>query len=98
MDLLVRVIEIKGHCPVYEIGDSFRLEKGYRLICDKPICMHSLASLLPHYNALLISKPEQWGLAGKSDQSKAYIQCLDPAAYTGGGTTIFEITRMGDSG
>ena len=74
MDLIVRVSEIKGRCPVYKVGDSFRLEDGYRLVSDIPLCMHSLASLLPHYNALRVSAPGQWGLAGKEDKSKAYME------------------------
>jgi uncharacterized repeat protein (TIGR04076 family) len=93
MDLVVRVKEIKGHCPVYKIGDTFTLESGYRLVTEIPLCMHSLASLLPHYNALQISKPEGWGLAGREDTTKAYVQCLDPVEYTDGGTVIFEISR-----
>jgi uncharacterized repeat protein (TIGR04076 family) len=95
MDLIIRVKEIKGRCPVYKVGDTFKLEDGYKLVSDFPLCMHSLASLLPHYNALKISEAEEWGLAGKKKGSnKAYIQCLDPAKYTGGGTVIFEITRV----
>ena len=93
MDLIVSVKEIKGHCPVYEVGDRFKLEDGYRLIADRPLCMHSLASLLPYYNALRVSRAAEWGLAGKGDRTKAYVQCLDPAPYTGGGTVIFEISR-----
>jgi hypothetical protein len=53
--------------------------------------MHSLAALLPHYNALRISQPKKWGLAGKDDKTKAYIQCLNPYSHTDGGTAIFEI-------
>ncbi len=93
MDLLIRVKEIKGKCPVYQVGDIFKLEEGYKLVSEKPLCMHSPASLMPHYNALRISEPSQWGLAGKNDQGKAYIQCLDPEAHTGGGTAVFEISR-----
>lgn len=95
MDLIVTVKEIKGRCPVYEVGDCFKLEDGYRLVAEKPLCMHSLASLLPHYNALRVSESSKWGLAGKSDTDKAYVQCLDPAGYTGGGTVIFEVSRTG---
>jgi uncharacterized repeat protein (TIGR04076 family) len=94
MDLIVRVKEIKGTCSVYKIGDTFKLEDGYRLVSDFPLCMHSLASLLPHYNALRISRPQKWGLAGKDDRAKAYIQCLDAYSYTDGGTAIFEIQRV----
>jgi len=94
MDLIVRVKEIKGTCSVYKVGDTFKLKDGYRLVSDIPLCMHSLAALLPHYNALRISKPEKWGLAGKADQTKAYIQCLDAYSYTDGGTAIFEIQKV----
>jgi len=95
MDLIVKVVEIKGNCPVYKVGDSFKLEDGYRLISEIPLCMHSLASLMPHYNALRVSAPAGWGLAGKKHPSKAYVQCLDPVAFTGGGTVVLEITRVG---
>ena len=43
MDLVVRVKEIKGRCPVYTEGDTFRLVNGFRLVSDIPICMHGLA-------------------------------------------------------
>jgi len=93
MNLIICVKEIKGHCPVYEVNDTFKLIDGYKLVSDKPLCMHSLAALLPHYNALRISSPQIWGLAGKEDPEKAYIQCLDAHSYTDGGTAIFEISR-----
>ena len=93
MDLVIRVKDVKGRCPVYKVGDEFTLKDGYRLVADMPICMHSLACLMPHYNALRISQPGQWGLAGKDDASKAYFQCLDAAEYTGGGTVTFEVSR-----
>ncbi|KPK90113.1 hypothetical protein AMJ80_08870 [bacterium SM23_31] len=96
MDLVVKVKEIKGHCPVYKPGDTFKLEDGYRLVTKIPLCMHSLASLLPHYNALRVSEPDKWGLAGKDDKTKAYVQCLDASSYTDGGTVIFEISRINE--
>lgn len=91
MDLIVRVKEIKGTCSVYKVGDTFKLKDGYRLVSKIPLCMHSLAALLPHYNALRISQPKKWGLAGRDDKTKAYIQCLNPYSLTDGGTAIFEI-------
>jgi uncharacterized repeat protein (TIGR04076 family) len=91
MDLIVRVKKIKGTCSVYKVGDTFKLKDGYRLVSKIPLCMHSLAALLPHYNALRISQPKRWGLAGKDDKTKAYIQCLNPYSHTDGGTAIFEI-------
>jgi len=94
LDLVIKVKEIKGHCPVYKLGDTFKLEDGYRLVTKIPLCMHSLASLLPYYNALRVSEPDKWGLAGKDDKTKAYVQCLDASSYTDGGTVIFEISRI----
>lgn len=92
MDLIVKVVQIKGTCPVYSVGDTFRLKDGYQLISDKPLCMHSLASLMPHYNALRISQAAKWGL-GKEGKDAAYVQCLDPMEFTDGGTVVFEITK-----
>ena len=82
---------MKGKCPVFKAGDIFYLEDGYKLSSKIPVCMHSLASIMPYYNAL--SKgitPDQLGLGTKE---KGYFQCLDPCIYTGGGTVIFEIKR-----
>jgi uncharacterized repeat protein (TIGR04076 family) len=95
MDLQVTVKEIKGHCPTYRVGDSFVLKAGYQLVSDIPVCMHGLAALMPYYNALRVSEPEQWGIEGKADKTKAYLQCPDPCDQTGGGTVIFEISKVG---
>lgn len=88
--LLIAVKEIRGKCPAYRAGDSFRIEEGFKLAADFPLCMHSLASLLPYYAALSRGvRPRDLGLAGEGDA--AYLQCLDPCDYTGGGTVIFEV-------
>ena len=94
MDLIVSVKQIKGHCPTYKVGDSFTLKAGDQLVSDGPVCMHALASLMPYYNALRVSEPAQWGLEGKEDKTKAYIQCPDPCEYTSGGTVVFEIAKV----
>lgn len=91
--LKVRVKEIKGKCPIYKEGDFFTISEGYKLnLCNQcPICMHSLASIMPYYVALSRGiSPKSLGLG---DEKKAYIQCLDPCDYTGGGTAVFEIQR-----
>ena len=88
-NLAIKVKEIKGKCPIFRIGDTFFIENGYILKLEKPICLHSLTSILPYYVALSRGvKPESLGL-GRAN--KAYVQCLDPCEYTGGGTVIFEI-------
>ena len=93
--LLITVREIKGHCPVYRIGDKIVLEEGYRFNLEESdnVCMHSLSSIMPYYNAIYRGvAPSQLGLA--RDGQKAYVQCLDPCDYTGGGTVLFEIERV----
>jgi uncharacterized repeat protein (TIGR04076 family) len=88
--LIIRVEKIKGVCPVYKIGDAFFVEEGYKLTTNKPICLHSLVSLLPYYVALSHGvSPSTLGIAG--EDGVAYVQCLDPCKYTGGGTVIFSI-------
>ncbi|MFQ6108753.1 MAG: TIGR04076 family protein [Candidatus Aminicenantales bacterium] len=94
MRLVVEVIEIKGNCPVYRKGDRIILEEGYRVNLEETdaICMHSLASLLPYYNALAKGvSPVELGLARKAEA--AYLQCLNPQKHTGGGTVTFKVTR-----
>jgi hypothetical protein len=50
---------------------------------------------MPFYNALCVSEPAQLGLEGKKDKSKAYVNCPDSVAFTGGGTVTFEISKVG---
>lgn len=94
--LVIRVKEIKGHCPVYKIGDRIVLEEGYRLNLEETdnMCLHSVSSIMPYYVALYKGvDPRTLGLSRES--KKAYVQCLDPCDYTGGGTVVFEIAREG---
>lgn len=92
--LIIKVIEIKGSCPVYRVGDCIVLDEGYRLNLEQTdsVCMHSLVSVLPYYNSIYRGvDPKELGLS--RDGESAYVQCLDPCAYTGGGTVVFEISR-----
>jgi len=94
VDLVVKVKEIKGTCPVYKPGDTIVIRKGYVLDTahSAAVCMHSLACLMPYYVAL--SKgihPKDLGLSG-TDPDCAYVQCLDPCEITGGGTVVFEVS------
>lgn len=94
MKLVIEVVEIKGNCPVYKSGDKIILDHGYKVDLKKTdhICLHSLASLLPYYNALARKvSPVDMGLARSGKD--AYVQCLDPMKYTGGGTVTFRISR-----
>jgi len=92
--LIIKVKEIKGQCPVYRPGDKIVLNEGYQLNLKETdrVCMHSLSSILPYYNALFHGvDPRKLGLS--KDENRAFVQCLDPCQHTGGGTVIFEITR-----
>lgn len=95
MDLAVRVAEIRGHCPAYEVGDEFQLLGGWRIASETPLCMHSLTALMPFYNALRFAEPADLGLACDHDTKLACVQCPDPCAHTGGGTAVFNINRVG---
>jgi len=89
--LSVEVIDIKGSCPIYKKGDTFYILDGYKLKTSGLLCLHSLSSIMPYYVALSKGiSPKDLGLS-KTD-GVAYVQCLDPCEYTGGGTVIFKIT------
>lgn len=91
--LKVEVVEVKGRCPVYQKGDYFFIRNGYLLTLGnrESLCMHSFSCLLPYYVALARGiEPRELGLTSAGDHG-AYVQCLDPCAYTGGGTVVFKI-------
>jgi uncharacterized repeat protein (TIGR04076 family) len=89
-DLQVEVVQVKGHCPVYRVGDRFMILEGYKLQAERPLCLHSLASILPYYVALSRgASPKELGLGA---EDAAYVQCLDPCERTGGGTVILCLT------
>ncbi len=96
MRLIITVVDIKGKCPVYQIGDRITLNEGYILDPEHTdvVCMHSLASILPYYVAL--SKGVEARALGLSrgESEEAYVQCLDPCEITGGGTVQLEISRL----
>jgi len=88
--LQIRVVEILGQCPVYRVGDVLTIEDGFKLVCDRVVCLHALQSLSPYYVALSRGiAPSELGIAGKD--GAAYVQCLDPQKYTDGGTVTFRI-------
>jgi len=93
MRMVIEVKEIKGHCPVYAVGDVFVLDKGYILDPAQScrVCLHSLASVMPYYVALSHGiRPTKLGLA-RQERGVAYVQCPDPCSRTGGGTVILEL-------
>ncbi len=49
----IRVCQIRGICPVYEVGDRLIID-GPRILLDKTdaICVHALSTLLHYIVAL----------------------------------------------
>ena len=93
--LIMNVKEIRGTCPVFEVGDRIVIE-GSKIVVEKTdaLCVHALGSLLSMVIALGRGVGfKELGLAEK-EGDVGYVQCLDPGApYTLGGTVIFEIRR-----
>ena len=96
--LQVKVCEIKGHCPVYKVGDKMTIE-GARILLDKTdaVCIHALSTLL-HYVVALDEGADPVKLGLSKDKEHAYMQCVDPGEpYTEGGTVIFDCYRIADA-
>ena len=95
MELVIKVVEVKGKCPVYKLGNKITLKEGYILepFASDRVCMHSLASILPYYVALAKGvHAKDLGLSQKGS-AEAYVQCLDPCEITGGGTVRFQMSK-----
>ena len=94
-NLIVTVKEIRGKCPVFNIGDRIVIE-GPKIVPEKTdgLCVHALGSMLSMIIALGRGVSfKELGLA-KEEGNVGYIQCLDPGPpYTHGGAVIFEIRR-----
>ncbi len=86
--LEIKVVEIRGKCPVFKLGGDRIVIEGPRINLEETdaVCTHAFASLLPYIVALRKGiKPNEIGL-GRGGE-KAYVQCLDPGPpYTDGGT------------
>lgn len=93
--LIITVMEVRGKCPVFKVGDKIVVDSP-KIIVDKTdnICIHALGCMLSMIVPLSHGISfKQLGLA-KEEEEKGYIQCLDPGRpYTDGGTVLFEIKR-----
>jgi len=93
--LVITAKEIRGHCPVFDLGEKIIIEPP-DILPEKTdaLCVHALGSMLSMIIALSrgISFKEL-GLA-REEGDVGYVQCLDPGPpYTPGGTVVFEIRR-----
>jgi uncharacterized repeat protein (TIGR04076 family) len=94
--LEIEVVEVRGHCPVYRVGDKIVIDDPV-VVLEKTdaLCTHALSSLL-HYVLVLERDPDsaELGLTKPGDSEHAYIQCVDPGEpYTKGGTVVFRLRR-----
>jgi len=98
MKLVITVVDIRGRCPAYKVGDKIVLDRGYKFDLQETtaVCMHSLGCIMPFYCALAKGiPPNKMGLARKpDDDGKAYVHCPDACEYTKGGTAVFSIERV----
>jgi len=93
LNLMITVIDIQGTCPVYHLEDRIIIRNGFILDghASGSVCMHSLSSIIPYYIALSRGiAPIELGL-NNADKNIAYLQCLDPCKFTGGGTVTFAV-------
>jgi len=95
--LELEVCEVRGHCPVYKVGDKITINDP-KIVLERTdaLCTHALSSLL-HYVLVLErgADPVDLGLSKPDDRKHAYVQCVDPGEpYTRGGTVIFKITKV----
>ena len=93
--LAITAKEIRGYCPVFDLGDQIVIESP-DILPEKTdaLCVHALGSMLSMIIALSrgISFKEL-GLT-REEGDVGYVQCLDPGPpYTPGGTVVFEIRR-----
>lgn len=93
--LEIEVCEIKGKCPVHNVGDKIIIE-GPRIVLEETdaVCVHALSSLL-HYVIALDEGVDPRKLGLSKEKESAYIQCVDPGEpFTSGGTVVFKCQRV----
>ena len=93
--LEIEVCEVRGICPVYEVGDRMVID-GAKIVLEKTdaVCIHALSTLL-HYVVALGEGVDPVKLGLSKDKGCAYMQCVDPGQpYTDGGTVVFKCRRI----
>jgi len=93
--LKIEVCEIRGVCPVYQVGDTMVVD-GAKIVLEETdaVCIHALSTLL-HYVVALDEGVDPVKLGLSKDKGCAYMQCVDPGQpYTDGGTVIFGCRRI----
>jgi len=95
MKFVAEVVEIRGRCPVFKVGDKIVIE-GPRLVLEETdaVCVHALPVIL-HYMIAVREGVSTKVLGLSKEEGVAYIQCPDPGKpYTDGGTVVFKCYRL----
>ena len=93
--VVAAVREIRGKCPIYNLGDKIVFEGFCIKSSDsRDICIHVFSAMSTLLSAFLHgTSAKDLGIGSEPDTG--YIQCPDPGRpYTKGGTVIFELTRQ----
>jgi uncharacterized repeat protein (TIGR04076 family) len=95
-EVMVEVIEVRGHCAVgYKTGDKFTVKGFYIEPVEgmAKVCIHALTSMISLLSPFLHGVSARLlGIGEKDDEG--YLQCPDPGKpYTCGGTVIFKLKR-----
>lgn len=94
MKLWIEVVDIKGTCPIFKIGDKILID-GPEIDTKHTdaVCIHALPSLL-HFSLALREGADPLKLGLSKEEGVAYVQCPDPGEpLTPGGTVTFKIER-----
>ena len=91
----IEVIDIKGTCPVFKIGDKMMInEAQIDINSTDAVCIHALPSLI-HFSLALREGVDPVKLGLSTEEGVAYVQCPDPGKpFTPGGTVIFRIKKI----
>ena len=91
--LVVEVVEIRGRCPVYKVGDKIIIKMPIIVTEKSKICVHAFTAMQTFLHALARGySAKKLGIGNKDNEG--YVQCPDPGPpYTSGGTVIFRITK-----
>ena len=92
MKLRIEIIDIRGICPVFNVGDRIIINGAkIDLNATDALCIHVLPSLL-HFSLALREGADPVKLGLSQESGVAYLQCPDPGEpYTPGGTVTFKI-------
>jgi uncharacterized repeat protein (TIGR04076 family) len=95
----VEIVEVRGKCPVYEVGDSFLVEMPKLVVKpETKVCVHAFIAIQTFLQALARGySAKKLGIGSKDDEG--YVQCPDPGPpYTSGGTVIFKLKKLPNLG